>query len=456
MIGISARPTLLAPDRALPERDELLDADLMSGRLASMFGLGCTSSAHGIRVRAKYRIAESLRVVHHVRVAPGHETHTHDPVRDLGSAPDRDRVIVSGRTFPADRIDEAFRDACARVRAPGGVALDHHAGAIWWRFPADRSLQDVDSLLRPGDHFASREPSWRVSEIAEYAPERSLTLRALDSSGSAIGYAKLYPPGTDVVAQAQRSEALADALMPHGQALARVRWVDADRALVFQGVVPGVVWSRTDKDLAEVMAALGEAIALLHRFGGEAVATGSPASLGRFARYERARVAKSGRVVATGLRQLASRARRLAAALEVSRPDRERDVVLHGDCHPKNALIDGSGLTLIDLDQSGWGEPAADLGSLIARLRHGARLGEFAGVDTGALVRGALAGYASVRPLPSPRSLRWYTAAALLVERAVRAINRVHDRSLPGLGDVLDEAHQILDGLDDPDMWKSS
>jgi len=38
--------------------------------------------------------------------------------------------------------------------------------------------------------------------------------------------------------------------------------------------------------------------------------------------------------------------------------------------------------------------------------------------------------YAAVRPLPSPTSLRWHTAAALLAERAWRAVNRLR---LPGL-----------------------
>jgi Ser/Thr protein kinase RdoA (MazF antagonist) len=455
MIGIAARPTLLAPDRALPARDELLDADLMSGRLAAMFGIGCASSAHGTRARAKYRIGESLRVVHHVCVA--HEPDWPWTGGSIAASEVYDCAIVSGRTFAAESIDDAFRAACARVRAPGGVALDQQAGAVWWRFPADRRLDDVDALLRPADHFAAREPSWNTSEVVEYAPERSLTLRALDPSRSVVGYAKLYAPGTDVATNAARSEALAAALAPHGQDLARVRWVDGSRALMFQSAVPGVAWSRTDADLPSVIAALGEAIALLHRFGLDAV-SGSAArlALGRFARYERARVAKSGRVAAAGLPSLAERARTLAAALEVSRPRPEDDVVLHGDCHPKNALIDGTRLTLIDLDQCGLGEPAADLGSLIARLRHGARLGEFAGASVETLVRSALAGYASVRPLPSVPSLRWYTAAAMLVERAVRAINRVHDRSLPGLGDVLGEAQLILDRRDDTDMWTSA
>jgi Ser/Thr protein kinase RdoA (MazF antagonist) len=99
---------------------------------------------------------------------------------------------------------------------------------------------------------------------------------------------------------------------------------------------------------------------------------------------------------------------------------------------------------LIDLDQSGLGDAAADLGSLLARLRHGEAVGELTSGEADAMVDAALGGYAAVRPLPSAPSLRWHTAAAIVAERMMRAVNRVHLPALANLGALADAAEAAL------------
>ena len=110
--------------------------------------------------------------------------------------------------------------------------------------------------------------------------------------------------------------------------------------------------------------------------------------------------------------------------------------VRHGDCHPTNALADGDSFALIDLDQAGTGPAAADIGSLLARLHQDG--------DSGAMRAAFLSGYRTVRTLPPERSLRWHTAAALVAERAVRAVNRVHLPTLDRLDDLLATADDVL------------
>ena len=44
--------------------------------------------------------------------------------------------------------------------------------------------------------------------------------------------------------------------------------------------------------------------------------------------------------------------------------------LLHGDVHLKNGLLAGDQVHLVDLDQCARGHPAADIGSLLAALRH--------------------------------------------------------------------------------------
>jgi aminoglycoside phosphotransferase (APT) family kinase protein len=43
--------------------------------------------------------------------------------------------------------------------------------------------------------------------------------------------------------------------------------------------------------------------------------------------------------------------------------------LIHGDFHPGNVLVDGDRVTLIDLDNIGYGDPAADIGRFLASLR---------------------------------------------------------------------------------------
>ena len=55
-----------------------------------------------------------------------------------------------------------------------------------------------------------------------------------------------------------------------------------------------------------------------------------------------------------------------------------------------------------------------------------------------------LSGYRTLRQLPPEHSLRWHTAAALVAERAVRAVNRVHLPTLDRLPELLNTADDVL------------
>jgi Ser/Thr protein kinase RdoA (MazF antagonist) len=108
--------------------------------------------------------------------------------------------------------------------------------------------------------------------------------------------------------------------------------------------------------------------------------------------------------------------------------------------HPKNALLGDGEIALIDLDQVAAGPPAAELGSALAGLEY-RRVAEGADDPLGDAL---LAGYATVRPLPPSRAIVWQTAAALLVERAVRTVSRVRPEGLERLRELLERSHAIL------------
>lgn len=376
-----------APDPALPARDLLLDPAAVTSHL----GVGSCAT-----VRVKYRIGESLRVTYRI-----------------------DAELITVRAFR--------RGADARAAARGGGRYDAVLHAVWWTFPDDRRLRGLGDLFR-----AAPGRPWTTADLVEYAAERTATVRALDAAGRTAGYAKAYAPGTvDVADRAARYTRIAAALGRDAIASPRALGCWPHRHVLLLEPMPGVRWGDlATAALPAALSRLGRAIATLHR-------TTPVRGLGRFGRLGVDRVVHSAQLVALARPDVAGRVTALADRLAAApRRGGDEPVTLHGDCHPKNALVDGDAVALIDLDQAGVGPAAADLGSLLARLRQDG--------DTGELAAAFLAGYRDVRALPDETSLRWHTAAALVAERAVRAVNRVHLPTLDRLGDLLASADETL------------
>lgn len=422
---IGAAPPL-APDVAIPARDVLLDPHAMASHLAGLLGLGRVDGA-AVR-RAKYRVGENLRVVYELATPVG-------------------PVIVAGRTFAPHALASAGRRSAAAGAEP---VLDAAHGALWWRLPADRRLVGLADLLAPeagaGDDLGL--PRWRRSELVEYAPERSATLRALDADGAVLAYVKTYAPGSvDVAALAQRYVHVARALGGVDDVRApRVLATDAARHRLVLEPMPGRDWGvLAPEELAPALVRLGRAIAHLHR-----VPVPSGAALGPFGRLASRRILGSAAVVGAARPDVGARVDALARALVATRPPDARPCLLHGDCHPKNALVADDAVALIDLDQAGVGAAAADVGSLLARLATGALVGEHAAADEPALAAAFLAGYGEVGEPPAPDVLRWHVAAALVAERAVRAVNRLKPSSLLHLDAIVGAAEDLLGMPADP------
>ena len=158
------------------------------------------------------------------------------------------------------------------------------------------------------------------------------------------------------------------------------------------------------------------------------------------------RIRNSARLVGMARPELARVLHDFAVELLARYPVLDDMRFLRGDCHTKNALAGADALALIDLDQAAVGPAAADIGSLLARLRMGTIVGERSAEAECALRQMFLSGYGLVAPLPSPAVLNWYTAATMLVERAIRAVNRVQVEALDHLDEVVNGAVASLGG----------
>lgn len=419
-------PVRFAPDPALPHRDLLLDPAQVAGRLERL--LPQWSLAGPVeeceRLRGKYRLGESLRAVHRVRTG------------------DRE-LLVSARMFRPGRA--------GREPAPGLV--DEEIDTVFWLFPADRKLRTTGWLdtVPAGLRDVFGEP-WVTSVVAAYAPERAVTARCLAASGAVLGYAKEFhaalpkdagPDADPGAADGLRSQAILTAArdgLPAGSPLRLATPLGYRDGVSLYSALPGVPLSGVPLR-PPVLAALGRALAALHARPVGALAEDGSGATGT--RLNPGRIRRAAELVGQALPEHAAAAARVAELLLADLPAPAPRVHLHGDVHPANVLVQPDGVALIDLDQATAGPAAADLGPLLARLRHPAGVGP-ADPATRALAAAALLdGYG--RDRPDDAELTWYGAAALLVERALRAVNCVRPEGLAELPDLLAAATTWLE-----------
>src|SRR6185436_4135448 len=168
----------LPPDPVLPRRDDLLDDEVVGARLDELLDRAREGRTGGCsRVRAKYRMGESLRAIFRVGGGAG-------------------GGLVSARMFPAASAVGEFlraRDAAVGQGAdPRSVLFDQVTSTVFWIFPQDRKLLGLGRLTSPPPELRSVFGTpWTQSELKAYKPERAATVRCEGAYGATIGYAKL-------------------------------------------------------------------------------------------------------------------------------------------------------------------------------------------------------------------------------------------------------------------------
>jgi Ser/Thr protein kinase RdoA (MazF antagonist) len=119
-------------------------------------------------------------------------------------------------------------------------------------------------------------------------------------------------------------------------------------------------------------------------------------------------------------------------------------VHLHGDANLRNALLDGSRIALVDLEDAAAGPAGADLGFVLAGLCAARAQERLASGEQAALAAALLGGYAAVAPVPDATALRWHTAASALARVAVPAVGRVRPVALAHLEPMLRAAEELV------------
>jgi aminoglycoside phosphotransferase len=420
-VTTAARVPALAPDPAVPARDLLLDPDAAAARLNAHLDGGTVEGCE--RIRVKYRVGESLRVLYAMTVRGR-------------------RMPVSVRTFRGGRSTRAFERALEVAVAAGPfppVALDEELDCVFWAFPNDRRIGDLTLLQEPGELGRLLGRPCADARLVAYVPETCATARCVDERGDALAYAKVYA-GEGAERARRLRVALPDSVQTTAGVLRLPRLLassTARRSLLLEPLDAPAALDPGAGPRGRSLRSVGAALAAMH-------ALPVPGAAPRFERFDRGRLRTAAGVIGVLRPELARAAERLAAELDARRPTAGPTACLHGDAHLRNALVSPGAVALVDLDDICSGPPAADLARVLAELTQLGALGDLGLRDELGLGHELLTGYAGERPVPDGASLRWHVAATLLARHAAKSLSRFRPRALRRIEVVLARAEELI------------
>jgi tRNA A-37 threonylcarbamoyl transferase component Bud32 len=407
---------LLAADAALPQRDLLLDQDVMAQYLSRLVTrCGTFGVKECARLRTKYRLGTSLRVLYELN--------------------DNERSYrIAARAFPKNRRVRNQFTSSLEIQAP-------ELNTMFWIFPRDRKIKNLSVLNNPPQELREIEgQTWAESHIVGHAPEKSLTAQCAGTDNQVLAYAKIYAGDEggelfNIYRYVAGSLGTETAALQVPRALA----YHPDHHLLLLESVSGVSLSAlTDTRREHAFFKLGKALKRLHRLK-------PSASLPRRNRFTPETLARAAATIAQARPDVARLAQyvsdRLSAQYE--QLGESEPVFLHGDVHPKNFLLNNGRLVLFDLDQAHAGSAAVDLGSVIAGLYCDACVGSLTWRQCSSLTRSFLSGHGTCK---SSHAMRWHVAAALVQERALRSVTRIRATNLQKLPQILGTAKAVLNG----------
>jgi Ser/Thr protein kinase RdoA (MazF antagonist) len=413
-MNLSYSKPMLAADPALPQRDLLLDESVMKEYLARLLARDGDFAVEDCeRLRTKYRIGSSLRVLY-----------------EIGGGGRSYRIAA--RAFP--------RTCLVTNRTTSAIEI--HAAELntmFWIFPHDRKLKQLAVLNEiPEELREIAGEAWTQSRIVGHAPEKSVTAQCLARNNKVLAYVKIYAgdKGRDsfkTYVHLERELQSEQVQVPRA-----LSYSEKHRLLLLEAVSGVALSALASARRGNTFFQFGRALKQLH-------STTPPAALPESARFTPEALTRTAATITEARPDVAAVVQRLTNKLVAQHETHgagER-VFLHGDVHPKNFLLAGERLCLLDLDQAALGVAAVDLGSAIAGLHCDACVGSLTWREASLLTRAILAGYG---PLKTLESLRWHLAAALLHERALRAVTRIRTPVLQNLPQLLHIAEAVLDG----------
>lgn len=384
---------LIRRDPAIPGLRSLLDGEAFTDLLREAFpGLrGATAQPAYVRYKPGTRCLVAYTIdgasaVTHVHANAYSRERWHE--QRLSTRPSDDG---SGAPLRAARDDLAIVVAC---------------------FPFDQRLKTLGRLWDPAERPALLRKTVggyqalhaAVLETLAYKPGRRFV--GLLTAPEARAVVKLYAEGVSASARAADKRLHSAPPLRIARCIGRSR---RHRAVVFEWLA-GERLSEMLLDghiETEHLVEVGAALAELHRQLGKSAEAPVPQDMHVLVTAARAvaalRPALAGRAVKS--------TRAIAAALDALDSPRQP---IHSDFHAGQVLIGRGGAGILDLDRAAWGDPAFDLGNLVAHLECDVIDGTLAPHIRDAAATGLIRGYEGSSGMRIADAVPLHTASALL------------------------------------------
>lgn len=365
---------------------------------------------------------------------------------------ERGEQILCGRAFPQGRSQSNWEKASTRplIQPRFGIPLVHlpEVEMVLWSFPNDRKMHTLPAAIEATRSVSAIPPSWlrshletgwqvadTKSHVRHYVGEHTCTVQTsielIDPSRD-IGrtltiFGKTYyndeGARTDLV---MRQLWDSDARRTGQLSMAQPLWYDTRLNTLWQLGIHGNTLEHHTIESPEygyLLKQAAQAVAALHTtpvsnipFLTELELLGKLDAVASILMQCR----PSCRSILTPLRdQLLAQAKTIALGPTAT---------LHGDLHMKNLFLTNEKIALIDLDNVRQGHPGQDIGSFIAGLLTGALAKQMPLSQIAGPVEAFLRHYDRCTPWKIDRpTLAWFTAMALVTERAYRCVTRLKD-----------------------------
>jgi hypothetical protein len=462
------RPRRTVPrDGALPHLAEALDVTTMRTVFQRMLYAAPPStnvpvaSKTGFEVRrceiewAMYRPGKNCTVAYRVGL------------RDRSTGQESEQLLCA-RVFEPGRSLARFQAVRAEdLVSPGvGRPITHlpDMDMIVWAFPNDSKLHamprilDADRLrgeLLPAVVEAAAGPGWSITglrrDVVQYVPEETCTVRVRArlervQSGErreVVVYGKIYKEGQGADTYGLMRQLWESDARRRGQLrIARPLGYDRELHILWQSGVPGVALleeNLTGPHAHSLMARAANAVAALHTADVSCSRSIEPADARSRLQEMRGIIPQITPSCRATLEPLVDR------LMEQGEKLGDQPVaVLHGDLRLRHLIVDGDEVSLIDVDTLCHGSPWHDIGSFTAAILYKGMLMGLPDREIHDILATFHAHYARGVPWkPSSAVVNWYTAVALINERAFRSITRLQRDTLQMVDELVELASRI-------------
>ena len=460
----STRLNDLPTDTRLPQLPIILDEEVMREKLQNcMFASDSKRTQFVVRqckiIQTRYKPGSSCMVSYRLHI------------ENMSTGENREQ-IVCGRAFPEGRSQSKREKAEARplVQPRFGKPLLHlpDIEMVLWSFPNDRKIRTLPAVIAeaqrapefsPNWLTSHRGPGWHVvgttSNLVHYVGEHTCTVRTsidlLDTARrtrqTMVIFGKTYydeeGAQTDrVMRQLWNSESRKNGRL----GLAQPLWYDAPHKALWQLGIQGTTLETCAIEQPESVQLLTEAAHTIGAFHGTRLSGIRSVTIQTL-------IDKLG-VVSPMLMQARPTCKPVLVPLLARLAAQAKSIpasptaTLHGDLHLKNLFLTNGKIALIDLDNVCEGPPGLDIGSFIA------------GLLTTALTKGSSLSqmtsrlhtflehyHQSVAWKVDQPTVAWFTAMALVIERAHRCITRLKDDRRGQVEALLNLADRISESL---------